>query len=72
MACIENYLRNLGPMFGPLNGVRTALVIAALLAALVSLVAGYPGAAAVLGAGVALHGLGWVYLYLTRDRAKVG
>jgi hypothetical protein len=57
-------------MYGPLNGVRTALVIAALLAALVSLVAGYPAAAAVLGAGVVLHGLGWVYLYLTRDRTK--
>ncbi len=57
-------------MFGPLNGVRTALVIAALLAALVSLAAGYPAAAAVLGAGVVLHGLGWVYLYLTRDRSK--
>ena len=59
-------------MFGPLNGVRTALVIAAFLAALVSLVAGYPGAAAVLGAGVALHGMGWIYLYVTRDRARVG
>lgn len=59
-------------MFGPLNGVRTALVIAAGLAALVSLVAGYPGAAAVLGAGVALHGLGWLYLYHIRDRARTG
>lgn len=57
-------------MFGPLNGVRTALVIAAILAALVSLIAGYPAAAAVLAAGVAIHGLGWVYLYLNRDRAK--
>lgn len=55
-------------MFGPLNGVRTALVIAALLAALVSLVAGYPGAAAILAVGVAIHGLGWLYLYLNRDR----
>jgi len=51
-----------------LNGVRTALVIAALLAALVSLVAGYPGAAAILAVGVAIHGLGWLYLYLNRDR----
>lgn len=59
-------------MFGPLNGVRTALVIAAFLAALVSLIAGYPAAAAVLGAGVALHGLGWLYLYLIRDRPKTG
>lgn len=55
-------------MFGPLNGVRTALVIAAALAAVVSLIAGYPAAAIVLMVGVAIHGLGWYYLYLTRDR----
>ena len=55
-------------MFGPLNGVRTALVIAAVLAALVSVVAGYPGAAIVLMVGVAIHGVGWYYLYVTRDR----
>lgn len=57
-------------MFGPLNGVRTALVIAAALAAIASLVAGYPEAAAVLALGVGIHGLGWLYLYATRDRAK--
>lgn len=57
-------------MFGPLNGVRTALVVTAALAALVSLVAGYPAAAAVLAVGVAIHGLGWLYLYVNRDRAK--
>lgn len=57
-------------MFGPLNNVRLALVIAAVLAALVSLLTGYPEAAAVLGAGVAIHGLGWVYLYLTRDGSR--
>jgi hypothetical protein len=55
-------------VFGPLNGVRTALVIAAAIAALVSLIAGYPAAAAVLAAGVGIHGLGWLYLYVTRDR----
>jgi hypothetical protein len=55
-------------MFGPLNGVRTALVGAALLAALVSFVAGYPIAALVLLAGVTLHGFGWLYLYSRRDR----
>jgi type III secretory pathway component EscV len=55
-------------VFGPLNGVRTALVIAAVLAALVSLIAGYPGAAIVLMFGVAIHGAGWYYLYVTRDR----
>lgn len=55
-------------MFGPLNGVRTALVIAAALAALASLIAGYPQAAAVLAVGIGIHGLGWLYLYATRDR----
>lgn len=55
-------------MFGPLNGVRTALVVAALIAALVSLLVGYPGAAAVLFGGVVIHGLGWLYLYVNRRR----
>lgn len=55
-------------MFGPLNGVRTALVIAAALAALVCFVVGYPGAGLVLLAGIAIHGLGWLYLYIGRDR----
>jgi hypothetical protein len=55
-------------MFGPLNGVRTALVIGAALAAIVSLFAGYPEAAAILGVGILVHGLGWGYLYLNRDR----
>lgn len=55
-------------MFGPLNGVRTALVVLAALAAMVSLVAGYPGVALVLLLGVAIHGLGWLYLYVNRDR----
>lgn len=58
-------------MFGPLNGVRTALVAGALLAAVVSFIAGYPGAGAVLLAGVAIHGLGWLYLYVNRDRPEV-
>jgi hypothetical protein len=53
-------------VFGPLNGVRTALVIAAGLAAIVSLLTGFPEAAAVLLFGVAIHGLGWLYLYVTR------
>lgn len=57
-------------MFGPLNGVRTALVIGAVIAALVSLLVGYPGAALVLLVGVAIHGLGWLYLYATRDRTR--
>jgi uncharacterized membrane protein YdcZ (DUF606 family) len=62
--------RILGIVFGPLNGVRTALVIAAAIAALVSLIAGYPTAAAVLAFGVGIHGLGWLYLYFTRDRVN--
>lgn len=57
-------------MFGPLNGVRTALVIAAALAAIVSLFAGYTEAALLLISGVALHGVGWLYLYSTRDRTQ--
>jgi hypothetical protein len=57
-------------VFGPLNGVRTALVIAAGLAAIASLIAGYPAAAAVLALGVGIHGLGWLYLYVTRDRIE--
>ncbi len=54
-------------MFGPLNGVRTVLVVAAALAALVSFAAGYPGAALVLLVGIGLHGLGWLYLYNHRQ-----
>ncbi len=54
-------------MFGPLNGVRVALVIAAFLAAVASFVAGYPAAGWVLLGGVSLHGLGWLYLYRKRD-----
>jgi hypothetical protein len=50
-------------MFGPLNGVRVALVGFAVVAAIAGLIAGYPVVAVVLLAGVALHGLGWLYLY---------
>jgi hypothetical protein len=50
-------------MFGPLNGVRVALVASAAVAAIAALIAGYPFVAAVLIAGVAVHGLGWLYLY---------
>ena len=45
-------------MFGPLNGVRSALVTLAALAA----VLGYWTAALVLAAGVAVHSFGWFYL----------
>ncbi|HET7846374.1 MAG TPA: hypothetical protein VFL72_02710 [Acidimicrobiia bacterium] len=50
-------------MFGPLNGPRVALVGAACVAGLAALIAGYPGASIVLFSGVAIHGLGWLYLY---------
>ena len=57
----------LGPywsaMLGPLNGVRTALVIGAALAALVALFTGRTIAAGVLLVGIAIHGAGWLYLY---------
>lgn len=55
-------------MFGPLNGVRTALVVAAGIAAIASFVVGAPVAGAVLIAGVVVHGLGWLYLYGQRPR----
>lgn len=50
-------------MFGPLNGVRTALVVAAALAAIIALVLGYWPVAVVLLLAVGVHGLGWLYLY---------
>jgi hypothetical protein len=50
-------------MFGPLNGVRVALVSFAVVAALAALIAGYPFVTVVLLGGVAIHGLGWLYLY---------
>jgi hypothetical protein len=33
------------------------------LAGLAALIAGYPGASIILFSAVAIHGLGWVYLY---------
>lgn len=50
-------------MFGPLNGVRTALVILAGVAAVIAAGLGEPIVAGVLAIGVGLHGLGWWYLY---------
>ena len=55
-----------GLVFGPLNGVRVALVSSAVVAALAALLVGYPFVAVVLLAGVAIHGLGWLYLYRQR------
>jgi hypothetical protein len=39
------------------------LVCFAVVAAVAALIAGYPMVTVVLLAGVALHGLGWLYLY---------
>lgn len=49
-------------MYGPLNGVRVALVAGAVVAALAAFVAGFPGAGLVLLVAVGVHGLGWMYL----------
>jgi hypothetical protein len=58
-----------GHVFGPLNGVRVALVCAAAVAGLAAIFAGYLGAGLVLLLGVAIHGLGWLYLY-NRARSR--
>lgn len=50
-------------MFGPLNGVRSALVVTVVIAALAAVLLGQYLVAVVLGAGVVVHGLGWWYLY---------
>lgn len=55
-------------MFGPLNGVRTALVVGAAVAALVAGALGHWAVTLVLGLGVAIHGLGWLYLYRAHQR----
>lgn len=56
-------------MFGPLNGVRVALVITAVVAALAALLLGETLVAAVFGAAIAVHGLGWWFLW--REHEKV-
>ena len=53
---------SLSDMYGPLNGVRTALVITAVLAGIAAAFLGEYLVAAVLAAGVGVHGLGWWYL----------
>lgn len=50
-------------MFGPLNGVRSILVAAAAVTAVIAAFFGWWGAAAVLLVAIAIHGLGWLYLY---------
>jgi hypothetical protein len=50
-------------MFGPLNGLRVALVALAGVAAVAGLIAGHPVVTVVLVLGIAVHGFGWLYLY---------
>jgi hypothetical protein len=57
-------------MFGPLNGVRVTLVAGAVLAAIAAIFAGYVWAGMVLLAGVAIHGVGWLYLYNQRSEVE--
>lgn len=57
-------------MFGPLNGVRVALVAAALVAAMAAFVTGFTAAGIVLSVGIIIHGLGWLYLYNQRQTGK--
>lgn len=54
-------------MFGPLNGVRIALVAMAVVAAVAAAISGYFLASLVLLVAVGIHGLGWLYLYSRRD-----
>lgn len=56
-------------MFGPLNGVRSALVIAAFLTAILAAVLEFWVASAILLAAVAVHGLGWLYLWKRAGRS---
>ena len=55
-------LPSLTQMYGPLNGVRTALVVTVVVAAIAAVFLGEYLVAAVLAAGVGVHGLGWWFL----------
>jgi hypothetical protein len=50
-------------MFGPLNGVRLALVILAGVAAIVAAGFGQWTVTAVLSAGILIHGMLWLKMY---------
>jgi hypothetical protein len=53
-------------MFGPLNGVRTALVVAAGLCAVLALFLGRAEVALILMAGIAAHGGLWWWMWRHR------
>jgi hypothetical protein len=53
-------------MFGPLNGVRIALVASAVVAAIAAAALGQWVVTVFLAAGVALHGAGWWFLWKQR------
>ncbi len=57
-------------MFGPLNGVRSALVALAAITAVAAAFLGYWIVTVVLGLAVAVHGLGWWYLYGEAQKEK--
>jgi EamA domain-containing membrane protein RarD len=63
-------------MYGPLNGVRIALVALAVLAVITLAVLGETVGALALAAGVAFHAYGWVYLKRkaaeTKSSAELG
>jgi hypothetical protein len=53
-------------MFGPLNGVRTILVVGAGICAVVALLVGYPIVTVILVAGIGAHGALWWWMYRHR------
>ena len=55
-------------MFGPLNGVRVALVAGAAVAAILAAVLGYWFVTLVLGIGIGFHGLLWWKMYSNQRR----
>jgi hypothetical protein len=57
-------------MFGPLNGVRTALVIAAAITAIAAAFMGEWIVTTMLTLAVALHGLGWWYLWRRHQSSR--
>ena len=57
-------------MFGPLNGVRVALVAGAAVAAVLAAVLGYWFVTVVLGIGIAAHGLLWWKVYSDQRRSR--